>query len=212
MKNIPVFTTEHGVASLILDQISFNGAAYIRIQSSAEQNAFVKECLDFCKAVGADSVYMTGIAVPQDHMGAFSLIIMERKRSGLAAVSLDVIPVCKSNMDYFKSVYNEKMRNIPLASAMSSKDLDAVIQQKNGYLLYENGDLLGIGIADDGWIRSIIAVKRGAGERILLALNQLLHGDTVRVELVDANIRAKRLYDRLGFRVSETIETWYKIF
>ena len=34
MRNIPVFTTEFGVASLILKEIPYKGTAYVRLQSS----------------------------------------------------------------------------------------------------------------------------------------------------------------------------------
>lgn len=211
MKNIPLFTTEFGVASLVLDQISFNHTAYIRIQSSAEPNLLLKECLDFCKAVGAESLYVTGIENADDYISTVSVIRMKREREGLPDSTLSAVTVDEMNGELFRSIYNEKMRAISHASAMTPDNLQTVIKQKNGYFLYRNQELLGIGIADDAWIRTIIALKKGAGESILLALNQMLIGDTVNVELVDTNIRAKRLYERMGFGLYDIVSTWYKI-
>lgn len=211
MKNIPVFTTEHGVASLTLDQIAFNSMAYIRIQSSAESDFFIKECLDFCKAVGAKTVYATGSNSIKDYISVVSLIRMKRKREGLPETTLSVVPVDTNNADQFRKIYNEKMRGISHASAMTHDNLEMIVKQKNGRFFYKDHELQGIGIADDKWIRAIISLKRGAGESILLALNQMLQGEEVNVELVDTNTRAKRLYERMGFQLYETVSTWYKI-
>lgn len=211
MKNIPLFTTEFGVASLVLDQISFNHTAYIRIQSSSEPNSLLKECLDFCKAVGAESVYATGIEITDNCISKVSVIRMKREREGLPTSTLSAVTVDEKNGELFRSIYNEKMRDISHASAMTQDNLQTVVKQKNGYFLYRNQELQGIGIADDAWIQTIIALKKGAGESILLALNQMLVGSAVNVELVDTNIRAKRLYERMGFKVYDTVSTWYKI-
>lgn len=211
MKNIPLFTTESGVASLIFDQIPFNHTAYIRIQSSAEPNQLLKECLDFSKAVGAESVYVTGMEDPDNSISVVSVIQMQRERGGLPKSALPTITVNKTNGELFRSIYNERMCDISHSSAMTQDNLNAIIAQKNGYFVYDDQELLGIGIADGAWIRTIIALKKGAGERILLAMNQKLNDRMVNVELVDTNIRAKRLYERMGFTVKKIISTWYKI-
>ena len=53
MKDIPVFTTENGAASLILGEIPYRGQAYIRIQDSLEPESLLKECVSFCRMCGA---------------------------------------------------------------------------------------------------------------------------------------------------------------
>ena len=54
MRNIPVFTTEFGVGSLILREIPYRQEAYIRIQDTGQPEIFLKECVDFCKTAGAE--------------------------------------------------------------------------------------------------------------------------------------------------------------
>ena len=44
MRNIPVFTTEFGVASLILKEIPYTGIAYVRLQSSLFPEKLLEEC------------------------------------------------------------------------------------------------------------------------------------------------------------------------
>ena len=60
MRDFPVFTTENGVGSLSLKEIPYSGIAYVTIHDSSFPTEFLKECLDFCRAVGATKVYATG--------------------------------------------------------------------------------------------------------------------------------------------------------
>ena len=49
MKDFPVFTTEHGVASLVLKEIPYQGAAYITLRDSLEPELLLEDCLQFCR-------------------------------------------------------------------------------------------------------------------------------------------------------------------
>ena len=62
MKDIPVFTTDFGVASLILKEIPYRGEAYIRIQDLQPGmiGPMIDECVSFCEMAGAETVYATG--------------------------------------------------------------------------------------------------------------------------------------------------------
>ena len=48
MKDIPVFTTQNGVASLILQEIPAQGCAYIRLQATLSPEQLLTECIAFC--------------------------------------------------------------------------------------------------------------------------------------------------------------------
>ena len=60
MRDMPMFTTENGVASLTLNQIPYTKSAWIRIQNSVSPQALLEECIAFCKAVDAEYIYATG--------------------------------------------------------------------------------------------------------------------------------------------------------
>ena len=60
MRDIPVFATELGVASLLLKDIPSNATAYIKIRSSMNIDQFLNECIDFCKSAGASYIYASG--------------------------------------------------------------------------------------------------------------------------------------------------------
>ena len=61
-------------------------------------------------------------------------------------------------------------------------------------------------------MRAIVSLRHGMGESIMLALNRVLEGERVYVEVINTNRPAMNLYKRMGFIVEETISTWYKIF
>ena len=60
MKDFPMFTTEYGVASLVLREIPYRGEAYITIQDSLEPEKLLEECISFCRICGAEAVYAKG--------------------------------------------------------------------------------------------------------------------------------------------------------
>ena len=51
LKDIPIFPTQYGVASLILREIPYRQEAYIRVQDVQEEelSLLLSECADFCK-------------------------------------------------------------------------------------------------------------------------------------------------------------------
>ena len=60
MKDIPVFHTEYGVASLFLREIPYRKRAHIKIQSSLEPDKLLEECIGFCRACGAEWIDAAG--------------------------------------------------------------------------------------------------------------------------------------------------------
>ena len=62
MKDIPMFTTEYGIASLILREVPYQKKAYISIWATQEPELLLKECVDFCRMVGSEQINATGHA------------------------------------------------------------------------------------------------------------------------------------------------------
>ena len=52
MKDLQLFTTEHGVASLILKEIPYQGAAYIILRDSLDPMALARECAEKFRVFG----------------------------------------------------------------------------------------------------------------------------------------------------------------
>ena len=212
MKNIPLFTTMHGVASIILEGIPFNKTAYIRIQTSSDPALLCSDCIDFCRAAGAETIYAMGHSPSRKTMPDFTIIRMKRDRITLPLINTQLVAVDKENFTEFRRLYNQRMKEISAVSYVSVADLNNLLKKNNGYFIYQDAEMIGIGIADEVWIRTIISLKPGKGEAVLLSLNTVLEGNEVCVELVDNNLPAKRLYERMGFQYYETVSEWYKIY
>lgn len=212
MKNIPLFTTNSGIASLILEQIAFNQTAYVRIQSSDDPAGFIRECIDFCRAVGAVRIFAAGDMIPNEYVFSGSVVRMSRDRSGLQSSTASLVSVTRENIDNFRQIYNQRMYSIPNASSLSILKAQQLISDASGYFVYQCGELIGIGIAKGEWVHAVVSMKRGMGETVMLALNSILHGEKIHVELIDSNLPAKSLYDRMGFLTYETVSRWYQIF
>ena len=58
MKDLQVFTTEHGAASLILKEIPYRKLAFIHIQDvqPGGLEEHLKECVSFCRMAGAERI------------------------------------------------------------------------------------------------------------------------------------------------------------
>ena len=212
MNDIPFFTTQFGVASLVFKQIPYNGIAYVTIHEFADAQIFLKECIDFCCAVGAESVIATGHSCLVEYPLYSTIITMRCLREQLADTDAALFPVRKNTLEKFREIYNQSMKHVCNASYMSSADADIVLAEGNGYFVHRGEELLGIGIASGEQIKAIASLIPGCGKDVLLALNHALSGTIAEVEVAIQNARAVCLYERLGFVRCCEISKWYKIF
>lgn len=212
MQNIPLFTTENGVASLTLQEIPYTGKAYIRIQDASNPEMLLVECLDFCKAVGAARVYATGHNYLETYPLHITLIQMERQKAGLSETDACLFPVQEKTLEQFRGIYNEKMRNVSNAAYLSTVQAKEILKTGSGYFVHKNDRLLGIGVASGNTIETVISLVPGAGADVLLALANALFSEYVLLEVASDNNRAIKLYEKLGFIKTKEISRWYKIF
>ena len=134
MRVFPVFTTENGVGSITLKEIPYKGIAYIKIQSSLQPEAFLKDCVDFCKIAGAEKVYASGHEFLTKYPLHTIIIQMSVLRDNLPESDAALFPVTEKTADLWRSIYNEKMRSIHNASTMTQQDMEKLVQQGGGYL------------------------------------------------------------------------------
>ena len=212
MQNIPIFTTENGVGSLILREIPYSKVAYIKIESTQSPREFLDECVSFCKAVGAENVYASGHDICQQFPFHTAILQMHCDRDILADTDACLIPVTEKMINRWIEVYNEKMRKVANSSHMNFFDGKKLLQKGNGYFIHKEGVLLGIGIASDEKIEAVAATQRGAGRDVVLALNHALFGERVVLEVASTNDKAIKLYESLGFIKTAELSRWYKIF
>ena len=211
MQNIPMFTSEFGVASLILKEIPYSGTAYIRIQSSLSVDTLLEECVSFCRVVGAERIYATG----HDDLGKFPIhtkvLQMEIIGEDLPCGNDELVPVVEENLEEWQRIYNEKMSGVDNASYMTLREVKQMVQKRQGWFVVAGGEVVAIAMAEPGKLHAVASVLPGGGRIALSVLRKILGDGPVSLEVASTNTRAIRLYEDLGFQQTEELSCWYKI-
>lgn len=211
MKDIPVFTTDNGVASLALQGVPIWKSAYIKILSSAEPFALLEECVDFCKMCGAEEIYASGNECLGRYPCSTVLVQMQRMLEGMEETDACVFPMTDRTVGQWREIYNHRMATVPNASYMTWADEKKFLTDGDCYFVHKDGQLLGIGKASGDMIHALASVQPGAGREVVLALASLISGDRVKVIVAQQNKRAVSLYEQLGFAPVSEVSRWYKI-
>lgn len=212
MRNIPVFTTEFGAASLILREIPYRQEAYIRIQDTRRPEIFLKECVDFCKAAGAEQIYGTGHTCCENYPLHTAVLQMRGDVTVIGETDGALFPVMPKTLSRFREIYNEKMGRVPNASFLTEADARELLQKGGGYFVHRDGVLLGIGVVEEPRLLAVASCRQGAGETVVRALCHAFAGRQVLLEVASANRKACGLYERLGFVATAELSRWYRLF
>ena len=213
MKDIPVFTTPFGVASLILKEIPYRQEAYIHVQAveQGKLDGLLEECIRFCRMAGAEKVYACG----HEGLEKYPLYCAVLEMSGTAWVDSGMLenlfPVTDASVSGWRTTYNERMKEVDNALTLTKMDEKRILESGGAYFVHHEGDLLGIGWLDDPKLLAIASVKKGAGERVAHTLMSLVEGDRMTLEVASTNQRAISLYEKLGFMKTAEKNRWYQV-
>ena len=152
MKNIPMFTTENGVASLILQEIPYRQEAYVHIRSTAAPEAFFRECVVFCKMAGAEKVYLTGHPLLETSYSFHTSVLRLRRALPENRESGCLFPVQRETLEKFREIYNRRMAKVDNAATLTLSGAEDLLKRGDGYFVHDGKTLLGIGIASGGSI------------------------------------------------------------
>lgn len=211
MKDIPIFTSEYGVASLTLKEIPYTKRAYIRLQDSIEPRKLLDECRAFCLAAGAESVFAAGDPCLNAYPEHTLVLRMKCLRNCLGDTDARLVPVKADTLSTFCRIYNDAMQNVANASYLAEGDARRLLTKNNSYFIYRENKVVGIGIASDETIQAVAAVIPGCGKDVVLALNRVLTGPEVQVDVASVNKRAVHLYEKLGFKETQVLSVWYTV-
>lgn len=211
MRDIPMFTTEYGVASLVLKEIPYQETAYIIIRDSLEPEKLLEECRGFCRACGAEKIYATGHTILEKRPFLTAIWEMRRDTAGIPDTDAALWPVQEQTLAQWRDIYNQKVKTIPNGAWMSEVDGKAMLQKGDGYFVHRGDELLGIGRASVEVIDWVASVKPGAGRDVVCALAHALTGDVVTLTVASENHKAVKLYEGLGFLKTKEISRWYEI-
>lgn len=212
MKDIPVFTTEFGAASLILREIPYQQTAYIRLQASLEPQKLLEECISFCRMAGAEKILVKEADGLMDYPLSTEIWEMRCPLESVGETDAALFPVQEHTVSEFQRIYNEKVSHIPNAAWMDTADKKDMLASGEGYFVHRGGKLLGIGRVSGGVIRFLASVQPGAGEDVVKALTHAVTEECVTVEVACANTKAVALYQRLGFVPVRLLSKWYQVF
>ena len=212
MRNIPVFTTQYGVASLILESIPSRQEAFIHMQSSLEPEKLLSECREFCIACGAQRIYAAGDAMLEQYPFHMSLLQMNVSKETVGETDASLFPVQEKTAEQWRQIYNEKMAAVPKAAYLTAFAMKRVLKEGNAYFVHQNGTLLGIGMADGNRIDAVASVVPGMGAEVVRALCHVLVDNAIMLEVASTNERAIRLYEKLGFVTTKELRRWHQIF
>ena len=208
MRDLPVFTTENGVASLVLKEIPYRGEAYIRIQDTLLPQQLLEECVGFCRAAGAEKIYAAGHPVCETYPIHTKILHMsgncpEEESEG------KLFPVQEHSLQAWLDIYNEKMGSVDNASYMTrSQGLDFV-KKGYAYFIHRDSVLMGIAAVKESEILAVASCVSGGGRQIISALCQSLGIDQPELDVASTNQKALNLYESMGFIKTCEISTWY---
>lgn len=211
MRDFPVFTTENGVASIVLKEVPYKGIAYITIQDSLAPEQLLKECVEFARMTGAQHIYATGHEILEGYPLYTSVLKMSRPREGIQETDCALFPVTERTKNQWQELYNEKMKSVPNSSTMTNEDMEKLLARGGGYFVHKDGVLLGIGIAFGEMVEAVIAARPGAGEAVMLALCSSLYSEKIVLEVASNNVPALKLYEKLGFIAVSELSRWYDV-
>ena len=211
MKDIPMFTSEYGVASLVLKEIPYKATAYVKILSSLEPEKLLAECIQFCRMCGAETIDATGDPMLEKYPLTTAVYAMQCPREALESTEACLFPVTEQTLSQWLQIYNERMAAVPNAAYMDSRAGRELLKTGDGYFVHKDGKLLGIGKAAGDTIDAIAATEKGMGETVVRALAGALQCETLRLTVAAANDRALRLYERLGFVKTAELSRWYRV-
>ena len=211
MKDFPVFDTQFGIASLVLKEIPYKGKAYILLREVWDAEGLLRECVSFCRMVGAEEIYAAGHESLEQY--PYHTAILEMR--GEAVVDLreleSLFPVTEATVGRWREIHNERLRDIPNSATMTAQDEKRILESGGAYFVHHEGELLGIGWLQEPELLALAAVKPGLGRKVMNTMLSLVEGSQVELSVASTNERAIRLYEKMGFIKTREISRWYRV-
>lgn len=217
MKDIPIFTGQYGVGSLILREIPYKQCAYVLVRSAwdGHMREFLEECSGFCRAAGAEWV-LASASEPLTflpHVHDMLEYACRRDQLPPPLRPVDLEPLTDDNAERYRDIYNTLFRAIPNAATCTTEDLQRIREKSCVYLARVNGETAGICQWTGSELNTIGVLPefRGLGHRLALTAFQQMEGEVITLRVSSSNTPALRLYQKLGFDRTQVLSSWYAL-
>ena len=212
MKDIPMFTTDSGVSSLILKEIPYKQLAFIHVQDvqSGQLKPHLEECISFCQMLGAEKILAKGHEELENYpleSVVVEMTLMPEQREPEA----NLWPVTQESVAKWREIYNEAMGKFDNHATLTFHDEKRIVQSGGAYFVHRDGALLGIGWMDGQELLALVSVIPGMGETVARTLFTTVGSDKITLEVVSDNLRAVKLYERMGFVKTREVSRWYRL-
>lgn len=216
MKNIPLFTSSFGLATLILREIPWSGRAYVLVREVwGDAAALLDECRGFCRAAGAGEVYAAWAegfeTLPAAH--AYDMLAMSCQKAALPVGTLPLVPLSRENAGAYLDIYGRCFRDVPGAASYDRKSLEPLYDEELAWLVPVEGGYGAIAEISKTGLEGIAVLPehRGLGYPLAATVLQMVPNSTVHLKVASTNHRALMLYRRLGFTESGLARPWYQL-
>lgn len=218
MNNIPLFASQGGTASLVLREIPFTGKAYIILQLIVEEKLpeMIAECCGFCRSCGATECFVSrgdgdDLPIPV----AYETIRMTVHKNLLPpGEPVTLAPIQEANDSIYIRLYNQCFAHVSGAAAYDRKQIQRIylLHQKAFLALLPDGTPFGFGELHDNELAAVgvLPEYRGRGHDLTLALLAHCPGPVCSLTVASDNLRALRMYEKLGFQQEEVVSRWYR--
>ena len=212
MKDFPMFTTEYGVASLILKEVPYRQEAYIIIQSTQQPKELLEECISFCRVVGAEKIYARGHEFVQSYPLHCAIYEMRGQVPVDEQKTANLWPVTPENIGAWRDFLNSRMKGIDNAGTLEKSGEKEILDLGGAYFVHRDGELMGAGWIVDGELMLIAAAEKGMGEQVLHTLLSAAASEEIRLQVVSTNERAIGFYEKMGLIRTAELRRWYRVF
>ena len=124
MKDFPFFTTQYGIASLVLKEIPYREEAYITLRDVQPDMLaeMLEECVSFCRMAGAEKIYASGHEGLETYPLHTAILKMRSEVRVDPELVESLFPVTDATVTRWRNIYNEKMRAVDNAATMTAFD------------------------------------------------------------------------------------------